>query len=82
MSEQNKSIGSLWYKEAASGVKYLSGNIEINGKKIYIAAFKNTKKPEGSKQPDFRILLSGNSQRSEQPETDEVIDVTKADIPF
>jgi uncharacterized protein (DUF736 family) len=57
MNEQ-KSIGALWLKESKSGTKFFSGNIEIDGKKIAIVIFRNTKKPEGSKQPDYRILES------------------------
>ena len=52
----NESIGALWRKEGKNG-EYFSGNIEVNGEKINIVIFPNTKK-EKETQPDLRILLS------------------------
>ena len=49
----NDKIGALWVKR-----DFLSGNIEIDGKKIPIVCFKNTLKKEGEKTPDYNILIS------------------------
>ena len=55
MNEKN--IGALWTHESKHGTKYLSGVIEIDGKKHEIVIFKNTYKEE-PKHPDFRIFPS------------------------
>ena len=65
----NKNIGALWLNQSKNGVKFLTGNIEINNQKIKIVVFKNKNKKE-AKHPDYNILLSepksdtptGNSQ--------------------
>ena len=44
-------IGSLWVKTGAKG-EWLSGN--VLGQNVVV--FRNSRKPEGSNQPDFRIL--------------------------
>ena len=53
----NEKIGALWIKASTRG-DFLSGNIEIDGKKIPIVCFKNTLKKEGEKTPDYNILIS------------------------
>jgi len=52
-----KDIGALWLRMAKSGSEYMSGAIEIEGKKYQIVAFKNTYK-KTEKQPDYRIFPS------------------------
>lgn len=54
---ENKSIGALWTHESKDGNKYLSGVVEVDGKKVDIVVFKNKYKKE-SKHPDFQIFLS------------------------
>jgi uncharacterized protein (DUF736 family) len=61
MSEK-KSIGALWAHVSNGGKKYLSGSIEIDGKKVNIVVFDNAYKKE-DKHPDFTIFLS--EKRSE-----------------
>jgi uncharacterized protein (DUF736 family) len=51
-----QSIGALWLKDGKAG-KFMSGNLEINGQKVQIMVFKNTKKAD-LKQPDYRIVQS------------------------
>lgn len=46
-------IGAVWKKTSQSGTSFLSGKLE-DGTPIMI--FKNDKKVEGSKQPDYRIV--------------------------
>jgi len=53
----NDKIGALWIKTSVKG-DFLSGNIEIDGKKIPIVCFKNTLKKEGENTPDYNILIS------------------------
>jgi hypothetical protein len=68
MSDQEKNIGGLWLKESnKTGKKYMSGNIEIDGRKIKVVVFKNTKKdqsnPADEKKPDYRIFESKPMQQ-------------------
>ena len=55
-NKENKYIGACWIKDGKNG-KYMSGNIEIDGKKTYIVIFKNHRKQKEN-QPDYNILLS------------------------
>lgn len=55
-----KKAGAAWAKEK-NGRKFLSGQLELEGRegpKIQIFIFKNEDKEEGSKQPDYRIMVS------------------------
>ena len=52
----NDKIGALWIKSGAKG-EYLSGNIEVDGKKIGVVCFRNTTK-KNEKQPDWDILVA------------------------
>ena len=69
MSEKNKSIGALWLKEGKNG-KFMSGSIEIEGRKHNFVVFKNSYK-EQDKQPDYKIF-EAMGQKQQQDE----------DIPF
>lgn len=51
------SLGALWIKTSAKGVEFMSGNIEVNGQKIEIVAFRNDK-GDNPKKPDWKILKS------------------------
>jgi hypothetical protein len=54
MAEKNPDeLGALWLKESSRGV-YMTGT--INGQPVVV--FRNDKKAEGSKQPDWRVLKS------------------------
>jgi hypothetical protein len=56
MAEQAKNpdeLGALWLKSGAKG-DYMTGT--ING--VAVVVFKNERKVEGSKQPDWRVLKS------------------------
>ena len=52
-----KSIGALWTHTSKKEEKYLTGSVEIDGRKIDIVVFKNKFKDQ-DKQPDFKIFLS------------------------
>lgn len=64
MTEQHKAVGALWPTTAKSGRKYLSGTIELDGKKHKIALFKNEFSNEANNQPSHRILLREPSRAS------------------
>lgn len=51
-----KSIGGLWLKEKGD-LKYYTGTLEIDGKKVKIIVFKNKFKNKDS-QPDLRVYPS------------------------
>lgn len=52
----NESIGALWVKQSPKG-QYMTGTIELEGKKISIVCFLNDRKTKDI-QPDWRILIS------------------------
>mgnify|MGYP003290381841 CR=1 FL=1 len=52
---KNESIGALWIAETKAG-KFMSGEIELDGKKTRIIVFRNNYKTE-EKHPDYRIYL-------------------------
>ena len=58
MDEQRKDDGAFWTKEDKNGNKYLSGFVMVGGEKIHLNIFKNHKKQEGSKQPDWRPSMT------------------------
>ena len=67
--KKNKSIGALWVNEGKN-IKYLAGEIEVNGETVKIVVFKNSYKTE-EKHPDYRIYLKASKKEAE-PETDEL----------
>jgi len=58
------SIGALWLKDGKKG-KFMSGVIEIDGKKTSILVFKNTYK-DNDKKPDYTIHQP--EEQRQQPE--------------
>jgi len=75
MAEERKSIGGLWLKDGKNG-KYFSGEIELFGTKTHIFIFKNIYKEEGSKQPDYRIVLPREENSPSEPK------INNDDVPF
>lgn len=61
---KNESIGALWINNGKNTI-YLSGQIEIDGKKHNIVVFKNNYKKE-DKHPDYKIYLK--KEKSEDNE--------------
>ena len=66
---ENKNIGGLWKKTTLQGLEYFSGNVEIGGKKIHIAAFPNNRK-QNPKSPDYNILLSDYKPQGKRATTE------------
>lgn len=62
-------IGGLWLKQGRQG-KFMSGEIEINGKKIQIVVFKNDK-GDNPKRPDYTIHIPDKRETKREPEDEE-----------
>jgi len=71
VENQEQSIGALWSKQSKNGANYLSGSVEIDGKKTQIVVFKNKFK-EQDKHPDWKIFISQPQNRQENSSTDNV----------
>jgi uncharacterized protein (DUF736 family) len=52
-----KDIGAFWERQSKAGKTYLSGSIEIDGKRIEIIAFRNDK-GDNAKRPDWKVYPS------------------------
>ena len=52
-----KDIGAFWDKTSKTGLRYLSGFVEIDGKRHELVVFAN-KKDGNEKRPDWRIYPS------------------------
>lgn len=61
--EKRNSIGAMWKKDGKNG-PFLTGSLEIDGKKISFIAFKNSYK-EKDNHPDFKIYEQ--EERGERP---------------
>ena len=73
---KSKPVGALW-KHAPTGGQtnaFLTGVIDLGALgEVPVAVFKNDRKKEGSKQPDYRIVLSRRNGRSaEASQSDEL----------
>jgi uncharacterized protein (DUF736 family) len=53
---KEREIGAFWKRESPSQ-KFLSGKIEVEGKKLEVILFTNKYK-EKDNQPDYRLFLS------------------------
>jgi hypothetical protein len=63
--EKAVSIGALWEKNSSKGLKFFSGQIEVNEEKIQIVVFKNDYKKE-DKHPDWKIFISKPKDSDQQ----------------
>lgn len=86
MEKGRKSIGAMWLKTGKTGAKFMSGNIEIDGKKHGFVVFKNKHK-ETENQPDYVILPQIDNYKKKEIETKNVQvkdydDVPEDSIPF
>ena len=61
-----ESIGALWLRKSQKGMTYLSGSIEIAGRKQEIVIFKNDK-GNNEKRPDYRIFPSERNDGMHEP---------------
>src|SRR4051812_46637613 len=59
MASDLKRVSGLWLKDSRSGGKFMSGEAELAipaGSRLLV--FKNTKKTEGDKQPDYILNVA------------------------
>lgn len=49
-------IGALWRKTGKNGKVYLSGQITVDGKRVQVMIFTNTRK-NNSTHPDYNVVL-------------------------
>ena len=62
MPQNPDELGALWIKTSAKG-EYMTGT--IGG--VAVVVFRNTKKADGSKQPDWRVLKSKPREQAQEP---------------
>jgi hypothetical protein len=68
----NNNKGAVWLKTSKNGLKYMGGEVVINGQKYFISMFKNNKKTS-EKHPDYNILVSlpgDKPAQQRQPQND------------
>ncbi|MFA5185361.1 MAG: hypothetical protein WC551_02650 [Patescibacteria group bacterium] len=70
-------LGALWKKTSQKGEVFMSGEIEIDGKKTKIVVFKNSHK-EQEKHPDYNIILG--SEIGQRPATQEQVTEPKQGV--
>lgn len=58
----NEEVGAIWNKVSASGNKYMSGYVEVNGKRQDVVVFSNANKANPNA-PDYRVYISGRSAK-------------------
>ena len=57
-----KQVGALWRHEKEGIGAFLTGSLDLGGLgEVPIAIFPNQRKKKGSKEPDYRIVLSERS---------------------
>lgn len=61
-----KKAGALWLKDGKNG-KFMSGQVELDGRKINILVFKNTHK-EQPNHPDYTINIPVDDDPRQQAE--------------
>lgn len=84
MEEKQKNIGGLWLKTGKAGKKFMTGSIEIQGKKHSFIVFKNIYK-NADNQPDYQIYPGREDYKkreSEDAPAKENADIADDQIPF
>jgi uncharacterized protein (DUF736 family) len=64
--EKQKDIGAMWNREAKSGLAYMTGSIEIDGKRHEIVVFRNDK-GGNDKRPDWKIYPATPREKEAVP---------------
>lgn len=88
MTEKQTEYGALWTKTGPKG-EYMTGNLEVNGVKVKVVAFKNTNK-KNPNEPDWRILEPKPREEAAKSDTPSIQeqsaypeeDIKPGDIPF
>lgn len=61
--------GAVWLKQSPkTGLKYMGGELNVNGQDFFISVFKNDKKVQGSNQPDYNISITPKHQQQNIPQ--------------
>lgn len=86
MESEKKNIGGIWEKTSKTGNRFMSGSIEIEGKKHQFVMFKNKYK-NGESHPDYVIFpstpLPGKPVHpAVKAITDSFTDVPEQELPF
>ncbi len=64
-----KQVGALWRHENQKVGLFLTGILDLGGLgEVPIAVFKNDRKEKGTKQPDYRIVLSERPTGGKPPD--------------
>ena len=63
MEYDNANKGAVWLRTSKNGLKYMSGNLDVNGTEYDIAMFKNDKKGN-DKAPDYRITVTAKEEET------------------
>ena len=79
-NNNNEKKGALWVKTAKTGLKYMGGEVTIDGVKYFISVFKNTKK-SAEKQPDYNIVVNLPNENYKNKEVNPQF-ADDDDIPF
>lgn len=64
MAQGEMSIGGLWLKKGKNG-EYFSGNIEIDGQKVFFSAFKRRPRDDDMPEkqyPTYRLFLNKSKE--------------------
>lgn len=64
MAEKQKEWGALWIKTSGKGMSFMSGTLDIDGKKVEVVAFLNSNK-KNPKEPDWRLYESRPHEQQE-----------------
>ena len=72
-------VCGLWSNKSQGGGKYLSGSLGF----AKILIFANTRKEEGSNQPDYRMCIAERPRKDDATDTPQVnAPVAEDDLPF
>lgn len=81
-----KQVGALWRHDSEKVGVFLTGILDLGGLgEVPIAVFKNDRKKKGTKQPDYRIVLSerrNGEGSNESREADPARAETGDDVPY
>lgn len=60
-----KKMGAMWLRQGKKGT-FMSGQVEIGGVKHSFMVFKNNRKQDGSKHPDYEMFQDDGDQAPQQ----------------
>ena len=72
MEYDNANKGAVWLRTSKNGLKYMSGNLDVNGTEYDIAMFKNDKKGN-DKAPDYRLTIKTKEEQAPHLSQGEIV---------